>query len=95
MPKTNWCVVKGQQLPAAIISTSKRGWGVLSQDVVHGPGSRALRRAGLRVGTAGGVGGHVSQSGRPAAGVRCGETVHDAGEALEAGGSGWFVAQTL
>lgn len=43
-----------------------------SQDVVHGPGSGALRRAGLRVGAAGGEGGHVSQRCRSAAGLHGG-----------------------
>lgn len=66
-----------------------------SQDMVDGPGSRALRCAGLWVGAAGGEGGHVSQSGRSAGGFNRGQTVHDAGETLQAGGSGCFTVQTL
>lgn len=66
-----------------------------SQDVVDGPGSGALRRAGLRVRAAGGEGGRVPQSRRPAAGVRRGQTVHDAGETLQTGGSGCLIGQTL
>lgn len=66
-----------------------------SQDVVDGPGPGALRRAGLRVGAARGEGGRVPRGRRTAAGPRRGQAVHDAGEALQAGGSGGLVARAL
>lgn len=66
-----------------------------SQDVVDGPGSGALRRAGLRVGAAGGEGGRVSLRRLSAAGLHRGQAVHDAGETLETGGSGCLIAQSV
>lgn len=86
-------LVFGNSAASACGSVSKPGFPL--QDVVDGPGSGALRRAGLWVGVAGGEGGHVSQSGRSTTGLNWGQTVHDAGEALQTGGSGCFIVQTL
>lgn len=58
-----------------------------SQDVVDGPGSGALRCAGLRVRATRGEGGRVPQGRRSAGGLHRGQAVHDAGEALQTGGS--------
>lgn len=67
-----------------------------SQDVVDGPGAGALRCAGLRVGAAGREGRLVPQRRRSAAGLRRGgQTVHDAGETLQTGSTGCFIAQTI
>lgn len=66
-----------------------------SQDMVDRPGPGALRRAGLRVGAAGGEGGRVTQRSRSAAGFHRGQAVHNAGETLQAGGSGCLVGQTF
>lgn len=66
-----------------------------SQDVVDGPGSGAVRRAGLRFGGAGREGGRVPQSRRPAAGLHRGQAVHDAGETLQAGGSRCLVGKSV
>lgn len=64
-----------------------------SQDVVDGPGSGALWRAGLRVRAARGESGRVPQSHRSTDRLHRGQTVHDAGEALQTGGSSCLIHQ--
>lgn len=66
-----------------------------SQDVVDGPGPGAFGGAGLRLGAPGREGGGIPQARRAAAGLHRGQTVHDAGEALQTGGTSTLIAQNL
>lgn len=84
------------------ISSSRLAWSYFllrenrfSQDVVDGSGSRVLRSAGLRVGAAGGEGCGVPQGSRSTAGLHGGQAVNNARQALQAGGAGCLVVQTL
>ena len=63
--------------------------------MVDGSGPGALGGAGLRLGAAGGEGGRVPQACRAAAGLPRGQTVHDAGETLQAGGAGALFSRNL
>lgn len=69
--------------------------GGASQDVVDGPGPGALGGAGLRLAAARGEGGGVPQACRAAGGLHRGQTVHDAGQALQAGGAGGLIGRDL
>lgn len=72
-----------------------------SQDVVDGSGPGALGGAGLRLGAArrevggGGGGGGVPQACGATAGLHRGQTVHDAGQTLQAGGAGRLIGRNL
>lgn len=68
---------------------------VASQDVVDGSGPGALGGAGLRLGAARGEGGGVPQGCRAAAGLHRGQTVHNAGETLQAGGASGLIGRNL
>lgn len=63
--------------------------------MVDGPGPGAFGGAGLRLGAPGREGGGIPQARRAAAGLHRGQTVHDAGEALQTGGTSTLIAQNL
>lgn len=63
--------------------------------MVDRSGTRALWRAGLRLGAARREGGQVPQAGWSTAGLCRGQAVHDAGQAFQTGGAKSFVIQTL
>lgn len=92
--KCSWCWVKARHPPEAIYIHIKARFA--SQDVVDGPGSGALRCAGLWVRAAGGEAGCVSKASRPTAtGLHRGQAVHDTGQALQTGRSGCFIIHAI